>query len=226
MTELLQLFVEYFKLFFDIMFNLDTHLNQWATMMGPWLYVLLFTVIFCETGLVVTPFLPGDSLLFAIGALCAIENSVLNIFLIGILLIIAGILGDATNYAIGLRVGPKVFKSESSIFLNKKHLLKAQAFYEKHGGKTIIFARFMPIIRTFAPFVAGIGRMTYRRFAAYNVVGAIVWVVSFLYLGFFFGNLPFVKTNFHYVILGIIVLSFAPMVIEIMRARLSKQPAP
>jgi membrane-associated protein len=204
----------------DIVLHLDRHLDSWAAQLGPWLYAVLFLIIFCETGLVVTPFLPGDSLLFAVGALAA-TGSAIDVTLVIVLLCIAGILGDAVNYAIGRRVGPKIFAREKSRFLNKEHLLRAHRFYEKHGGKTIIIARFIPIIRTFAPFVAGIGQMSYRRFAAFNVVGAVVWVVSFTLAGFWFGNLPFVKKNFPLVIFAIIVISVIPAVVEFWRARRS-----
>ncbi len=205
--------------FIDVILHLDAHLNAWAASMGPWLYVILFAIIFAETGLVVTPFLPGDSLLFAVGALCASEGSVLNIWVMMVLLIVAAILGDAVNYSIGARIGPRVFHSETSRLLNKKHLLKTQRFYEKHGGKTIIIARFIPIIRTFAPFVAGIGRMGYQRFVSFNVIGALAWVIGFLAAGFVFGNLPIVKKQFHIVIIAIIILSIMPAVIEIIKER-------
>jgi membrane-associated protein len=215
--------------FWDVITHLDVHLVEWGKALGPWLYVALFLIIFCETGLVVTPFLPGDSLLFAIGALAAAPNSPINVWLIIPLLIVAAILGDAVNYAIGHRVGPKVFRSEGSFFFNKKHLVRTQEFYERYGGKTIIIARFVPIIRTFAPFVAGIGQMRYRRFFAFNVIGAISWVVIFIPAGFWFGNLPFVKEQFHYVIFAIIFLSILPAVIEIgrewMRTRRQGEPA-
>src|SRR5262249_22994789 len=154
--------------------------------------LLLFVIVFCETGLVVTPFLPGDSLLFAVGALAAMDGSPLHIYVILVLLSLAAIAGDAVNYAIGYRVGPKVFTSETSRLLNKQHLLRAQAFYEKYGGKTIILARFMPVIRTFAPFVAGIGKMRYARFALFNVFGGVLWVSAFLLGGYYFGNFPMV----------------------------------
>jgi membrane-associated protein len=203
----------------DIFLHLDTHLNELATNLGPWLYVLLFAIIFAETGLVVTPFLPGDSLLFAIGALAAIAGSPIDVGWVILLLIVAAILGDAVNYAIGLRVGPRVFTSETSRLLNKEHLLRTHRFYEKYGGKTIILARFMPIVRTFAPFVAGIGQMRYTHFAAYNVVGAIIWVAAFVLAGYYFGNVPVVKRNFHLVIVAIIILSIMPPVIEFIRAR-------
>jgi membrane-associated protein len=203
----------------DIFLHLDHHLDGWTMTMGAWLYLVLFAVVFCETGLVVTPFLPGDSLLFAVGALTQRETTPLSLPLIALLLCTAGILGDAVNYAVGLRVGPKVFTSESSIWLNKKHLLRAQSFYERYGGRAIIFARFVPIIRTFAPFVAGIGKMTYRRFAMFNVAGAIAWVLLFTIAGAAFGNIPEVKKNFQYVIIGIIILSILPALIEWYRER-------
>ncbi|MEY2808214.1 MAG: hypothetical protein RIR65_2631 [Planctomycetota bacterium] len=202
----------------DIFLHLDQHLNQWAAEMGAWLYALLFAIVFAETGLVVTPFLPGDSLLFAVGALSATEGSPIDPWLVSGLLIVAAILGDAVNYAIGARLGPKVF-TQGSRFFKQEHLERTQRFYEKHGGKTIILARFVPIVRTFAPFVAGIGRMTYARFALFNVVGAVVWVVLFVALGHAFGNLPVVKRNFQYVILAIIVVSVLPIAVEWWRAR-------
>lgn len=207
------------KHFVDIFLHLDKHLNEWAGSMGSGLYVLLFAIIFCETGLVVTPFLPGDSLLFAVGALSASEGSPINIVLVTLLMFVAGVLGDAVNYSIGKRIGPAAFKSDKSWLLNKKHLERTQAFYEKHGGKTIIIARFMPIIRTFAPFVAGIGQMQYRRFAMFNVVGAALWVFSFSFLGYQFGNIPAVKKNFTYVIIGIVIVSVLPGVVEFVRSR-------
>ncbi|MGE0764819.1 MAG: DedA family protein [Bdellovibrionales bacterium] len=209
--------------FVDVFLNLDTHLAQMAQSMGPWLYLLLFAIIFTETGLVIMPFLPGDSLLFAAGALCAVEGTGLNVHLIAALLIVAGILGDAVNYSVGRFMGPKIFTSETSLLINKKHLLKTQAFYEKHGPFTIVVARFAPIIRTFAPFVAGIGQMRYPRFAIYNVAGAFAWVLSFTYGGYFFGNLPVIKRNFHIVIVAIIILSLMPMVVEFLRQRRQTQ---
>jgi membrane-associated protein len=217
--------MEILKDILDIFLHLDTHLNQWADQLGPWLYVLLFLVVFCETGLVVTPFLPGDSLLFAVGALAATPGSPLQVVPLSVLLIVAAILGDAVNYSIGLRVGPRVFEREGSRFFKRDHLLKAQAFYELHGGKTIILARFVPIVRTFAPFVAGIGRMSYRRFAMFNVVGGVVWVVLFIGAGYAFGNVPVVKRNFQYVIIAIILVSMLPGLVEFMRARAAKRAA-
>jgi membrane-associated protein len=211
--------METIKHLIDIFLHLDRYLNEWAASMGSSLYAVLFLVVFCETGLVVTPFLPGDSLLFAVGALAASDGSPLSLPVVMVLLFVAAVVGDAVNYSIGLRIGPKAFRSEKSFLFNKKHLMKTQAFYERHGGKTIIIARFMPIIRTFAPFVAGIGKMQYRRFFMFNVVGAAAWVGLFTVGGYWFGNLPSVKRNFHYVILAIIVLSILPGVIEFIRER-------
>ncbi|RYZ61876.1 MAG: DedA family protein [Proteobacteria bacterium] len=207
-----------FQQFIHIIFHLDLYINNWITLMGPGIYVILFLVIFCETGLVVTPFLPGDSFLFALGALTAVDNAYLDITILLITLNVAAILGDAANYSIGRYAGPKIFRVGGR-FLNQKHLVAAQRFYEKHGGKAIIIARFAPILRTFAPFVAGIAEMNYRRFAAYNVVGGLLWVCSFLLAGRFFGNLPIVKTNFHIVIVAIIVLSLVPVLVEFIKAR-------
>lgn len=211
--------MEWFQHAADLFLHLDRHLADLAQTLGPWLYLLLFAIVFCETGLVVTPVLPGDSLLFAVGALASIPDSGLSIWGIGALLIVAAILGDAVNYAVGAYFGPRVFSSEESRWLNKKHLLRTHEFYEKYGGKTIILARFVPIVRTFAPFVAGVGSMTYARFALYNVTGGIAWVTSFLLAGYFFGQLPIVKQYFHLVIVGIIVVSVIPVVIEFLRAR-------
>lgn len=201
----------------DVILHLDAHLQEWMSALGPWMYVMMFLVIFCETGLVVTPFLPGDSLLFALGALCV--SGGMNLSLLALVLIVAAVLGDAVNYSIGSKVGPSIFNSPTSRWLNKEHLLRAHAFYETHGGKTIILARFIPIIRTFAPFVAGIGKMTYPRFFIFNVTGGIVWVVLFLGGGYLFGNLPAVKQNFHIVIVGIIAVSCIPIVIEYLQQR-------
>ncbi len=203
----------------DIALHLDKHLNDLAASMGGYLYALLFLIIFAETGLVITPFLPGDSLLFAVGALASTPGSPINLPLVIFLLCIAAILGDAVNYSIGYKIGPKVFSREDSRLLNKKHLLYAHEFYEKYGGKTIILARFIPIIRTFAPFVAGIGKMSYPKFALYNVAGAIAWVVLLALAGHWFGQVPFVKKHFEIVIVAIVIISVLPAVFEFWRAR-------
>jgi len=210
----------------DVVLHLDKYLVDWSQSVGIWLNLILFLVIFCETGLVVAPFLPGDSLLFAVGALAALDGSPVKIALITPLLIAAAVLGDATNYSIGRKLGPAVFKREDSKLLNKKHLVKTQEFYERYGGKTIVIARFAPIIRTFAPFVAGIGKMEYRKFGLYNISGGIAWVASFVCAGYFFGNMPVVKRNFHIVIFAIIGISLLPTIIEIMRARANRGNAP
>jgi membrane-associated protein len=211
--------VDWIAQLLDIFLHLDQHLNEWAVTLGPWLYVVLFLIVFCETGLVVTPFLPGDSLLFAVGALASLEGSPIELPQTALLLIVAAVLGDAVNYSIGAYLGPAVFTSERSRLLNKQHLVRTQLFYERHGGKTIFLARFVPIIRTFAPFVAGIGRMRYRYFATYNVTGAIAWVVVCMGAGALFGEIPVVKQNFELVVLGIIAVSLIPVVTEFVRAR-------
>jgi membrane-associated protein len=209
--------IELILRFWDVITHLNVHLADWARDMGGWLYVVLFLIIFCETGLVVTPFLPGDSLLFAVGALCALDGSPLLVWLTVPLLIVAAVLGDAVNYSAGRHIGPRVFTSETSWLLNKKHLARTQSFYERYGGKTIIIARFIPIIRTFAPFVAGIGHMRYRRFAAFNVIGALAWVGLFIPAGYWFGNLEYVQKRFHLVIFAIIGLSVMPAAVEFLR---------
>lgn len=198
--------------------HIDQHLRELASQYGGWLYGILFLIIFCETGLVVTPFLPGDSLLFAAGSLTALADSAMNIHALFLLLTAAAILGDTVNYAAGHYFGEKVFSPNARV-LKQDYLDRTHQFFERHGGKTIVIARFVPIIRTFAPFVAGAGSMTYRHFLFYNVVGAIAWTALFLYGGYFFGNLPFVKQNFTLVILAIIILSIMPGVIEYWRHR-------
>ena len=204
----------------DIFLQLDVHLFELASQYGPWIYAILFLVVFAETGLVVTPFLPGDSLLFATGALAA--TGALDLAGITSTLALAAILGDSTNYWIGRFAGPKVFKRERSWFFNPEHLQRTHAFYEKHGGQTVIIARFLPIIRTFAPFVAGIGRMRYLRFLAFSVLGTLLWVPPFAAAGYFFGNLPLVKQNFSLVIFAIIGVSLLPMVVGFIRQRRGK----
>jgi membrane-associated protein len=201
----------------DILLHLDRYLDLMIQTMGIWSYVIIFLIIFCETGLVVTPILPGDSLLFAIGTFAALGS--FDITMVLILLTIAAIAGDTVNYWIGNYLGPKVFHYEDSRFFKKKHLERTHQFYEKHGGKTIIIARFIPIIRTFAPFVAGIGSMTYRKFLSYNVVGGIFWIFSLTLAGYFFGNIPVVRNNFSLVIMAIVVISVMPGVIEYLRQR-------
>jgi membrane-associated protein len=208
----------------DVLLHLDQHLAELIQQFGPWAYLILFLIIFCETGLVVTPFLPGDSLLFAVGALCAL--GALDLAPILVLLTAAAILGDAVNYAIGARLGPQIFRSERSRFLNRQYLERTHEFYERYGAITIVLARFVPIIRTFAPFVAGMGRMTYPRFAVYNVAGAIAWIAIFVIGGYAFGNIPVVKRNFTLVILAIIVLSVLPGVVEYVRQRRQSTRAP
>lgn len=207
---------ELFARFLDLMLHLDVHLSSTITEYGIWTYLILFIIVFCETGLVVTPFLPGDSLLFAAGAFAGKGSLELTILIP--LLCIAGILGDALNYAIGRYLGPKILKGERW-FLKREYLTKTQAFYERYGGKTIVIARFVPIIRTFAPFLAGVGKMNYSRFGLFNVSGAILWVVLFCAAGYWFGNIPVVRKNFTLVILAIIVVSVLPAVIEALRAR-------
>ena len=200
-----------------ILLNLDKHLDFIIRTYGLWTYAIFFLIIFLETGLVVTPFLPGDSLLFAVGTFAALGS--LDARWLIISLSIAAIAGDTANYWIGNFTGPKVFTKEKSRFLNKEYLYRTHRFYEKYGGKTIILARFIPIIRTFAPFVAGIGSMTYSRFIVYNIMGGIAWVVMFVLGGYFFGNIPFVKNNFSLVIFAIIFLSILPGIIEFLRSR-------
>jgi len=205
------------KEFIAFFLHLDTHLYAAIQAYGAWTYLLLFLIVFCETGLVVTPILPGDSLLFAAGALAA--GSSLNIVWLAILLSVAAVLGDAVNYAVGHFMGPKVFSRPDSRFLKREYLDRTHQFYEKYGGKTIIIARFVPIVRTFAPFVAGVGSMTYWRFASYNVIGGVAWVTICLFAGYAFGNLPIVKENFTLVLLAIIFVSLLPGLFEFLRQR-------
>ncbi len=198
----------------DFILHIDRHLAEIIADYGTWTYAILFLIIFAETGFVVTPFLPGDSLLFAAGTFCAQPATGLNVHLTALLLFVAAVIGDTLNYWIGAKIGPAVFKREDSMFLRKKHLERAHAFFEKYGGRAIILARFVPIVRTFVPFVAGVGSMTYKRFIAYNIIGGFLWIYAFTYLGFAFGNLPVVQKNFKLVILAIIVISVLPMVFE------------
>ena len=201
----------------NILLHLDKYLGQAISDYGTWTYLLLFLIVFCETGLVVTPFLPGDSLLFAAGALAATVPA-LDLKLLLVLLGVAAILGDTVNYAIGKAIGPRAFTGNVR-FLKREYLERTQQFYEKHGGKTIILARFVPIVRTFAPFVAGVGTMKYGRIVVYNIAGGCLWVAMFTLGGFFFGNLDFVKKNFSLVVVGIVLISVLPMVWELLKAR-------
>jgi membrane-associated protein len=207
--------------FIDFFLHAERHLEWFIKNYDFWIYALLFAIIFCETGLIVTPFLPGDSLLFAVGALAG--KQLIQVEIVTPLLLVAAILGDAVNYSIGKWMGPKVFQYESNRFLNKAHLMKAHAFYEKYGGRAIILARFVPIVRTFAPFVAGVGSMTYSKFALYNVSGAFLWVGIFLGGGYYFGGLEVVQKNMKLVILGIIVVSVLPIVWVFAKAWLEKR---
>jgi membrane-associated protein len=213
--------MELIKSLIDFILHIDHHLVEIVNDYKTWTYLILFLIIFAETGLVVTPFLPGDSLLFAAGAIIAKPETDLNIVLMWVLLMIAAVLGDLVNYHAGKYIGVQAFSGKYKL-LKVEYLNKTQAFYNKHGGKTIIYARFIPIIRTFAPFVAGIGTMTYGKFATFNVVGGIAWVTSFLFIGYFFGGLPIIKDNFTYVIFGIILLSILPPIIEYLRERRRK----
>lgn len=201
----------------DFFLHVDKHLVEIVSNYGTWTYAILFLVIFCETGLVVTPFLPGDSLLFAAGAIASTGS--LNVHFLFLLLLIAAIAGDTVNYHIGYFLGPKFLEKNKSRFIKREYLERTHQYFEKYGGKTIIIARFVPIIRTFAPFMAGIGSMTYRHFICYNVIGAILWVSLFTYAGYFFGEIPVVKRNFTLVILAIIVISVLPAVIEVIKAK-------
>jgi membrane-associated protein len=202
----------------DFIVHIDRHLAEIIASYGLWTYAVLWLIIFAETGLVVTPFLPGDSLLFAAGTFCAKPETGLNVHLLAVLLWVAAVLGDTVNYWLGSRIGPAVFKREDSMFLRKKHLERAHAFFEKYGGRAIILARFVPIVRTFVPFVAGVGRMHYGRFIAYNVLGGFIWIYFFLYAGYWFGGLPFIQRNFKLVILAIIIVSVLPIVWETWQA--------
>jgi membrane-associated protein len=208
--------MQFIKLVIDFILHMDTYLGQIIQSVGIWTYLMLYVVIFIETGLVVTPFLPGDSLLFASGAFAAL--GVLNIWVLFVTLAVAAILGDTVNYWLGHYIGPKVF-SMNSRWLKREYLERTQSFYDKYGGKTIFLARFIPIIRTFAPFVAGVGNMRYGYFLTYNVIGGIVWTALFLFGGYFFGNMPFVRDHFSLVVLAIIIISVLPAVVEVIRSR-------
>lgn len=213
----------------DYFRHMDTHLADLLRDYGGWTYAILFLIIFCETGLVVTPFLPGDSLLFAAGAVVATANSqpgqpALNVFLLWLLLVVAAVIGDSVNYQIGRWLGVRVFKDDAKV-MKTEYLRRTEAFYAKHGGKTIILARFIPIVRTYAPFVAGASRMDYPRFLSFNIIGGIAWITLFLFAGYFFGNIPFIQKNFEYVVIAIILLSVVPVIIEWMKGRREKAAA-
>jgi len=209
--------IDLIKKIIDFVVHLDAHLSELIRTVGPWTYLILFVTIFCETGLVVTPFLPGDSLLFAAGSFAALGD--FKVVWLFVILAAAAVLGDTANYWIGHRVGPKIFQKEKSRVFKKEYLDRTHVFYEKHGAATIIIARFVPIIRTFAPFVAGIGRMSYGKFLSYNVIGGVGWVAVFVFGGFLFGNIPFVRRNFSLVIIAIILISLVPGIVEYLRHR-------
>ncbi len=204
----------------DFVLHLDKHLGYVLESYGVWCYLLFFIVIFAETGLVVTPFLPGDSLLFALGTLAALDS--INVVWLFVILSAAAILGDSANYAIGKYFGAMILKKEGAWFLKKEHIERTHRFYEKYGAKTIVIARFVPIVRTFAPFIAGVGKMTYMKFFSYNVIGGLLWVTLFVFGGYFFGNIPVIKRNFSLVIFAIIIISIMPAVIEVLRERKRK----
>jgi len=209
--------MEYIELIIDFVLHIDVYLANLTVMYGPWIYAILFLVLFCETGLVVTPFLPGDSLLFVAGTIATLPSNGLNVHLLACLLTAAAILGDGTNFYIGRYFGERMFSKPDSKIFKRSYLDKTHSFYEKHGGKTIVIARFVPIIRTFAPFVAGMGKMHYRFFLTSNVLGGMLWVCLFVYAGYFFGELPFVKDNLHFLLVGIIFVSLLPAIIGVMR---------
>lgn len=206
----------------DFILHIDTHLAALVVDYGLWVYAIIFLILFLETGLVVTPFLPGDSLIFAAGAIAAMPNMPVDLWVIFLLMPLAAILGDACNYAIGHRFGEYILTRFEGKLIKSEHIESTNKFFDKHGGKTIILARFAPFVRTFAPFVAGVGQMEYRKFATYNVVGGLLWTWGFLLLGYFFGNIPVVRENFEIVILGIIFVSILPMIIEVTRAKFGK----
>lgn len=211
--------MEYIHYIVDFILHIDVHLTELVAQYGVWIYAILFLILFCETGLVVTPFLPGDSLLFVAGALAALPSNSLDVHVMVFLMVVAAVAGDAVNYTIGRLFGAKLFANPKSKIFRRSYLEQTHKFYEKHGGKTIILARFVPIVRTFAPFVAGMGRMSYRHFAAYNVIGALIWVLLLTYAGYLFGNVPFVQNNLKFVIVAIIVVSVLPAIIEVIRHR-------
>ncbi|MFZ4401997.1 MAG: DedA family protein [Bacteroidales bacterium] len=209
-------------LLLDFILHIDKYLNEWVTAYQTWTYLILFIIIFCETGLVVTPFLPGDSLLFAAGTIAAMDGNPLNVTVLIVVILVAAFAGDNTNFFIGRFLGKKVYEKNYKL-IKREYIDKTHAFYEKHGGKTLVIARFMPIIRTFAPFVAGVGEMKYFRFISFSVIGNFLWVFSFILAGYFFGNIDFVKKNFTLVILTIIFISLLPPVVAIIKQKFSKK---
>ncbi|NDL65319.1 DedA family protein [Acerihabitans arboris] len=211
--------MEFISFIIDFILHIDVHLAELVAQYGVWIYAILFLILFCETGLVVTPFLPGDSLLFVAGALAALPTNSLDVHLMALLMAGAAILGDAVNYTIGRLFGEKLFSNPNSRIFRRSYLDKTHRFYARHGGKTIILARFVPIVRTFAPFVAGMGHMSYRHFALFNITGGVLWVVLFTYAGYLFGDLPVVQENLKLLIVAIILLSILPGVIEVWRQR-------
>jgi membrane-associated protein len=212
--------VELLAKFFDLLVHLDKHLLDIARDYGPGIYAFLFLIVFCETGLVVTPFLPGDSLLFVAGTLAA--GGVMNVHALVLLLIAAAVIGDSVNFAIGRWIGPRVFRYDDSWFFKKAYVERTHRYFERYGGRTIIIARFVPVVRTYAPFVAGVGAMPYRRFFFFNVAGAVLWVTLIAYAGYLFGQVPAVQKNLTLVIFGIILLSISPAIIEVMRHRVKR----
>ncbi len=223
MLELWNWLLTSFAFLLDVFLRLDVHLAVLVTQYGPWIYAILFAVIFCETGLVVMPFLPGDSLLFVAGAIAALGK--MDPWILVSALMAAAILGDSTNYFVGRFVGEKLFSNPDSKIFRRDYLDQTHAFYERHGGKTVTLARFVPIVRTFAPFVAGAGKMSYRRFLAFSVLGTVLWVGGLVILGYLFGNVEFIKKNLSVMLIGIVAVSFLPAVIHFLRARAAKAQA-
>jgi|SRR6185312_8061874 len=208
--------------FLHVILHIDQSLAAWSLWMGPWLYVLVFVIIFAETGLIVTPFLPGDSLLFALGAMTTLAQGSLSLAILCLSLTFAAFLGDNINYSLGRIIGPRVFSKEDSFLFHKKHLLRTQSFYEKYGVRAVLFGRFIPIVRTFVPFISGVAQMPRKKFIFFDSLGILAWINLFLLAGHFFGNLPGVKKNFHYVVLGIIVVSLLPVTVELFKVMLSR----
>jgi membrane-associated protein len=215
--------MEFVQFIIDFILHVDQHLADLVSNYGTWVYAILFLIIFCETGLVVTPFLPGDSLLFVAGALTALPSNDLNIWLLLLIVACAAVSGDSVNFEIGKFFGEKLFSNPDSRIFKRSYLEKTHLFYEKHGGKTIILARFVPIVRTFAPFVAGMGRMSYKYFISYNIIGGIVWVTAFLFLGYFVGNIPWIQKNISLLVIVIVFISILPAIIEVIREKMKKK---